>query len=468
MQKNKQVIINNGPYTGLKHGGTITLSAEDDPKAKQRLEKDPALIMARIVKQQRSLYAKEIADFIAARSLAENPDYPMRTLLYDIYSNVVDDPFVHGQIENQRILPVKNKDFKIVNAKGIADPVKTKYLQKGWFSDLVKYALDSKFWGFSAVYLQELAFDGKTSWINKLHLLERKNVHPERHVITRYQTDLTGLDYLSEPISNYVLPIGNPEDLGLLLKAVPMYIFKKHGWQNWDEFSEMFGMPIRTVKTASQDPRVLGEIEGWLRDMSTSSYGIFPDGTELDIKTSSQTDAFKVFAEAITMAKEELAILFNGQTMTSMNGSSKSQGEVHERTKDEITKDDEKFIKIFINEQLLPFLREIHIYPFDKDDQFEWDQPEDLNQRLKIFQGVNSMGFQIDPKQVEEVFGVKIIGIKQTAAAPQELDEEGNPKEPKPENGDRPEKGDKELSAKKILKLHADVQQLYYGGPANV
>ncbi|PLW89995.1 phage portal protein family protein [Mucilaginibacter sp.] len=454
---------------GLKHGGTINLSA-DDKNFQELIKTDPGLVIASIVKQQRSLNAKEMGDFIMARAQAENPLNPNRALLYDIYSNAMDDPFIHGQIYNQRILPVKNKDFKIKNAKGDVDPEKVKPLKKGWFKELIKFRMESIFWGFSLPAIKELNFKDGTSWIEKLKLLERKNVHPEQHVITKYQGDFTGIDYLSEPVCNYVLPLGDPEDLGILLKAIPMYIFKKHGWQNWDEFGEMFGMPIRTVKTASQDPRVISEIEGWLRDMSTASYGIFPAGTELDVKLSNQSDAFKVFAEAINMAKEELAILFNGQTMTSMNGSSKSQGEVHERTKDEITKDDESSIEIFVNEQLIPWLRDVHNYPFDEGDEFEWDQPKDLVARLKIFQGVNSMGFQIDPKQVEETFDVKIIGLKLPAGVPddQELDDEGNPKEDKPEEDDKPAKPKKDLNAQKILKMHADLQQLYYGGLASV
>ena len=467
MRKDNNAVSKTLGLSGLKHGGTIQLSADNDSKAKaQKISKDPVMLMASIIKQQRSNYAKEISDFLAARMLAENPDYPMRTLLYDIYKNVMDDPFIHGQVENQRILPVKNKDFKILNKDGKTDNDKTVWLSKSWFNNMVKWAMESKFWGFSAAYLDEIAYSKGTSWINKLVLLERKNVHPERHVITKYQTDLNGYDYLSEPISNYVLTVGDPYDLGLLLKAVPMYIFKKHGWQNWDEFSEMFGIPIRTVKTATQDPRVIGEIEGWLQDMSTSAYGIFPEGTELDIKVSNQSDAFKVFAEAINMAKEELAILFNGQTMTSMNGSSRSQGEVHERTKEEITKDDEKFVKTFVNEQLIPFLRDIHGYPFADGDHFEWDQPEDLESLLTIYKGVYDLGFELDQQEVSERFRVKITGKRAATPSAANNDQEEPDDEEELKPGTKKPKKDLSAKPKDVLKLHADLQNMMFGGNA--
>lgn len=438
--------------TGLRHGGTIKLAAEKKP-TKEELKKDPGLVMANIVKQQRTLYSKNMSDWIAARAQAENPIYPMRTLLYDIYEDAILDNFIHGLIYNHRVLPIKNKVFNIKNKADKADPIKTAFFKKGWFMDLRTWYMEAKAaYGFSLPYMEEMEFDGKTSWIKKLTLLERKNVHPQSHIIAKYQTDLEGLDYTTDPIYKYVLPCGDSDDLGLLNKAVPMYILKKHGWQNWDEFGELFGMPIRTVKTASQDPRVISEIEGWLKDMSTAAYGIFPDSTELDIKESKHTDAYKVFAEIIKMANEELAILFCGQTMTTMDGSSRSQAEVHQAVQDEITKDDEESFKTWVNEFLIPLLRDKHNYPFDDGDYFEWYQAEDLQALLKLYIGINNMGFQLDAADVTEKFGVKITGIKQVTPAAEPKDEESF------------DDDDSNLSAdKRILKLHAKLQDLYYG-----
>jgi hypothetical protein len=477
---------------GVQHKGTITLSADT---IKEEIKKDPAGVIATLIQQHRTLFNKQIEHWIWARANAENPLWPIRTMLYDIYEDVMIDGFLTGLVYNHRILPIKNKAFKIKNAAGEADDVKTKWFQVSWFRELCKFSLESIFYGHSLNYFDELEFDGKTSWVKKVTLIPRKHVIPEKHLYTKYQSDLTGIDYEQPPVSNYVIPVGDCLDLGLLNKATPLVILKKHGWNNWDQFAERFGMPIMTVKTSSQDARVQSEIEGWLKNLSTGAYGIFPADTELDIKESKKTDAFQVFSELIDKVDAELAILINGQTMTSMNGSSRSQGEVHERVKDEITKDDEIFFATLVNEKLIPLLRDKHGYPFEDGDHFEWDQPEDLQALLKIYQGVNNMGFQLDPDEVSEKFNVKIIGLKQVAPAPPgKTDEPGNDPEPgdepneddepandAPEENDKPGKGgkknrgkkintpkgadddDPELSAKNILKLHADIQELMGG-----
>jgi len=448
--KSKPAVKKTGPLSGLKHAGTITLK-DGTSFTKDQIKKDPGMVMAAIVKQQRSLYSKDMEDWIAARAMAENPDYPIRTLLYDIYDDIILDNFISGLIYNHRILPVKNKAFNIMNAKKEFDQDKTDLFDKGWVNDLFKWWLESIFYGYSVPYIEELAFDGTTSWIQKLVLIPRKNVNPELKIVTRFQSDFEGFDFTEDPLKKYVFPAGDRYDLGLLNKAAPMAIIKKHGWQNWDEFAEIFGMPIRTVKTASQDARVIGEIEGWLRDMSTSSYGIFPQGTELDIRESKHSDAFNVFAQLIKSANEELAILICGQTMTSMNGSSRSQGEVHERVMDQITKDDERFVKTLFNEMLIPILRDVHGWPLDEGDKLQWDQPEDLQAAAKIYTAVNNMGFQLDMDDVSKKFGVKITGIKVVTPASVPTDQESF------------DDDENDMSAKRLLKLHASIQDLYYG-----
>jgi hypothetical protein len=449
--------------TGMKHGGTIVLN-DGTSFTQKDLKKDPGKVMASIIKQQRSLYAKNIEDWQVARAAADQPEYPMRVYLYDIYLDAILDAFIHGQIYNHRVLPVKNKAFSIFGADKKPNPDKTALFKKGWVDDLFTWWMESKFWGKSVPYIDEVEFDGTTTWIKKLVLIPRKHVHPEAHIITHYQTDLEGIDYTTDPVCKYVLPAGNDYDLGLLNKAVPLWILKKHSWQNWDEFEEIFGMPIRIAKTASQDPRVQSEIENWLSQMGTAAYGIFPDGTDMEIIESKQSDSFKVFSEKIRNCNEELAILFCGQTMTSMNGSSRSQGEVHERVMQEITQDDEMFIETLFNETLIPLLRDVHMWPLDPGDYFQWEQPEDLTALLAIYQGVNAMGFQLDPKEVADRFKVKIIGIKAPTPSPPPAKDPNAPP-PAKEIGD-----DEQLKAdsKAILKLHADIMELYTGGPGNV
>ncbi len=213
-------------------------------------------------------------------------------------------------------------------------------------------------------------------------------------------------------------------------------------------------MFFQVLKTSSQDPRVIAEIEDWAKQMGTSAYGVFPSDTEIEIKENSKTDAFRVFYEMIKTANEGLAVLFSGQTMTSMDGSSRSQAEVHQDVAFEIRKDDENFLQYEISD-LLELLRTKHNYPFEEGDRFEWDVPEDVKGLLEVFKAVNEMGFQLDPEEISNRLGVKILGLKPNpAAAPPTDEDKGKKKEPTAA----------ELAVSNILKLHAGIADLHSGG----
>ena len=442
---------------------TQTIKVVEEANKNGTLKKDPAGVMVNIIKQQRSIYAKEIKDWLAARMAAENVDFPQRGRLYDIYDDMVLDDFVHGQMYNHRILPVKNRAFKIVDAEGKKDDDKTKLLQKRWFDNFITLALESKFYGFSLAYLNDFELKDGINQVKTCDKIPVRHVLQEKGFVLAWQSDFIGKSFVEEPVKNYVLPIGNTHDLGLLNKAVPLWILKKHSWQNWDEFAEIFGIPIRIVKTSSDDSRVRNEIEGWVRDMGSAAYGIFPEGTDIEIKENNKTDAFKVFAEMIKSANEGLAFLFSGQTMTSMNGSSRSQAEVHQEVATEIRKDDEKFIGYEVQE-LIDLLRNKHGYPFTDGDRFEWDVPEDVEGLMAVFKAVNEFGFQLDAEEVSTRLGIKIVGIKSVAAADPGKEPGADPAaDPAKKDATKKEdeKNKEELTVAEILKLHAQIAQTY-------
>ncbi|WP_443937082.1 phage portal protein family protein [Pedobacter sp. MW01-1-1] len=448
MAKTNALNALNAPKVKKQQTIRIETVSQSSPK-----KQDTASVMVQVIKQQRSLYSKDISHWIASKQSALNPDFPNRSRLHDIFDDMMDDDFIYGLIYNQRIMPVKNRSNKIVSADGKKDDQKTQLFQQRWFDEVLTYAMESRLFGHSLIYLKSLV--PQATLTNCVELIPRRNVIPELGMIKTWESDFTGISYLDEPISPWVISIGRKDDLGLLNKCVPLWIIKKHGWQNWDEFAERFGIPIIAVKTASQDKRVIAEIEEWARELSTGAYGVFPDGTDFDIKENAKTDAFKVFAEMIRMAQEALAILIVGQTMTSMDGASLSQAEVHASIKDEIRKDDEKFIKYEIA-ILLNKLSTYHGWPIELTDRFEFDVPEDVKGLLEVFKTVNEMGFQLNAEEVSTRLGVKIDGIKTAAAAKEDSNSDLN--DP---NAEAKNKKANNLSVSNILNMHADIAKIY-------
>ena len=177
-----------------------------------------------------------------------------------------------------------------------------------------------------------------------------------------------------------------------------------------------FPAVIRIAKSASTDPKVKAAITAWLKDMGGAAYALFPKDTDLDVKENKQSDAFNVFYQKLTAAKEEICLILNSQYETSSGSGSRAKAEtVVASTQDETTKSDLRDLYFEINDNLMPKLANIG-YPINPEmDVFQFNIPKDLKTELTIFQGVSNMGFELDPVQVEETFNVKVLGKKEPA-----------------------------------------------------
>ena len=406
MQNPIQSIFNYiNPFKSPNSGLEISNKAGEIPSLKE----DPAGFMVSIIKSQHSEYKIEINNWLAARAAALNTDRPRRKLWYEICDKVMTDAIVISEV-NKRLDRCLNKNFKINDFSSKKEnPEKTDLFTKSWFYDWMKYALESKIYGFSLPYIKSIV-DGA---IGEIGLVDRKHVIPE---LKGFLPDLSGdkvNDYTTPPFNQYCTPVGKAGNLGLMDAIIPLYILKKHSWANWDQFEEMFGIPIRIAKTASTDPKVKAAITAYLKDMGSANYALFPQDTTLEIIENKSTDAFKVFNEKRKAANEEICILINSQFETGNQTGSRAKTEsVISNTQDETTKSDLRFLYFEVNDKLMPIMAGVG-YPINPmQDVFHWNIPEDLEEKLKVFQGVNSMGFELDPVQVEEIFNVKILGKK--------------------------------------------------------
>ena len=104
----------------------------------------------------------------------------------------------------------------------------------------------------------------------------------------------------------------------------------------WAEFGELFGQPIRIGKTDIHDKERKSSMKNMLENMGRSAYALFHSNDQIELVQAGQTDAYQVFEAFLRYADEQISKLFIGQTMTSDDGSSRSQAEVHASIFDEI------------------------------------------------------------------------------------------------------------------------------------
>ena len=364
-----------------------------------------------------SLTKQDVGRWRTAWQMAINVDNPRRAALYDIYTDTLVDLHLTGCI-SQRKGKTLLKSFVIKNADGSEDEDALKIFESEWFYNFVSLALDSRFWGHSLIQLGDIITDenGVRKFAD-VELVPRKHVIPEYGVFVKEQTDgkENGIDYRSGSIADWCVEVGKPYDLGLLLKCAPHSLSKKNMTAYWDVFGEIFGMPLRIGKTNSQDPEDRQQIEDVLANMGAAAWGLFPDGTDIEIKESTRGDAYNVYDKRIDRANSEISKGILNQTMTIDNGSSLSQSETHLEVFENVCAADARLIKYIVNDRLIPKMIR---HGFDlKGKTFDWDdaatytpaEQRELERMLLQY-------FDIDPQYFIDKYKINITGVKETGS----------------------------------------------------
>ena len=371
-------------------------------------------IIVDLMPMTRSLTKKDLARWRSAWQYAINIDTPRRADLYSIYEDCMVDDHLVGAIRNRK-LAVLGRPFKIVDAQGAEIPEATKLLQTKWFKKFISLALDSIFYGHSLIEFGDLVM-GQEMKFTSVQLVPRRHVCPDFGTILINIMDdpKKGLKY-AESFADWAIEVGESDDLGLLNSVAHQCISKRNVLAFWDQFSELFGMPIRVGKTASRDSKDIDLIEKVLAEMGSAAYGVFPEGTEIQIIEATKGDSYKVYDLRIERVNTEMSKAILGQTMTMDNGSSQSQATVHESVAQEIMMADCDFIHDEINDKLIPFLIK-HGFPFEGlcfeyDDTYEYSPTE-----MKDVETMLLQYYEIDPEYFNAKYNIPITGTKAAAS----------------------------------------------------
>jgi hypothetical protein len=389
----------------------VSLSGNDSRNVKKVTD-----LMVDIVKRQRLLWRKEIHDWQTARYARYSVDYPKNYLMQELYQDIMLDGHLTGITEN-RTLRTTNKNF-IFAIDGLKEDKLTEFISgKQWFEDVLQHSHESTYYGGSALWVSEFEKGG----IKKVELIARGQVIPEKRVLLYDITSDKGIDFTDIKDVVWYAQFYNP--VGLLEKAAVYTILKRHSWGSWDEFEELFGIPIRIAKIASSSETVKNEVAGWLEEMGSAPYGVFPLGTDVEIVENTKSDSFQVFFKKIEALDKELSKLVLHQTMTTENGSSKAQGGVHENTLGEVVYADEKKMIAFLNDVVVPAMRMLG-YNIPENARIIVEKTKDPSQQIKIDEVLIRGNYILNKEYIEQTYGTEIESMP-TAATPKEPEPKG-------------------------------------------
>jgi phage gp29-like protein len=290
-------------------------------------------------------------DIVKWKQAIQSADMGRRVPLYNLYEGIMLDTRITSVVE-KRVLGITNSQWVFVDDAGKeVDDIK-KIIDSPAFETILEEIQNAIIYGHS---LLECGKDADGNLVAEL--IPRKHVKQELGIVIKNENDTTGIAYREPPTNYYVLEVGNTKDYGLLLKAAPYVIFKKGNFSDWAQYAELFGMPQRVGKYDINDVDSKIAMERSLEDAGSASWISVPKDTDITVNEGKGAgDGGKLYHGLKDACNEEITILFLGQTMTTDDGASKAQGQVHLAVEESLHKKDRRRARRILNQYLVPIL----------------------------------------------------------------------------------------------------------------
>lgn len=383
------------------------------PAQLKKGKKPDQLIVHQLNIQSTNRNTQDIDNWRTALQAFENPSFPNRTPMFDLLANIDLDGQVISTFE-KRIDAICNKEFLFVR-DGKEDEELVKLLNCPAMIELCKSLFNAIKYGHALIQVNNIWYD-EDEELYKIDFDEipRKHVHPERgwECISRDQMLSKDILYKERPLYDYMIEAGDPKSYGMLFPLAQYVIYKRGGFGDWSQFSEMFGMPFREGEYDAFDEQSRALLNDAMENWGGAGWLTHPKGTTIklhDVGGSSGSSGGPYDA-LISKCDAQISKIVLGNTLTTEQGNKGTQalGTVHADAESEKNKRDSRFILAILNGKFKSILKrfgfnvaggEIWFKSPDKD----WSE---LQTKWTVISGMKDKGLPIDDDFIYEEFDI--------------------------------------------------------------
>jgi phage gp29-like protein len=362
--------------------------------------------VTRIVPKAISQARQDIISWKTAIREAANVDNPKRIRLHRLYNDIMLDAHLVSQIENRKVQTLMTS-YSLHKQSGEVDEENTALLRSAaWMPVLIGNILDTIYFGATLI---ELLSEND---VLKVANLPRTNFVPDKGILYFDETDTKGILYREvKEYGTWLLEFGQPNEFGLLNKAIPHVLFKRFAQSCWSELCEIYGIPPRVLKTNTQDPAMLSRGESMMRDMGAASWFIIDETETFDFAKGADTNG-DVYSNLIKLCKDEISLLIQGAIIgQDTKHGNESKETVSLSMFQNLVNADRRMVEGYFNSLVLPALYRIGLLPDGLN--FAYDPEDDITLLWAMTKDVLPF-MDVDPEWIKEKFGIEVTGIRQS------------------------------------------------------
>lgn len=200
----------------------------------------------------------------------------------------------------------------------------------------------------------------------------------------------------------------NPYGLGLAHSLYWPVFFKRNDIKFWLIFLEKFGMPTSVGRIPGGKIDNPAEVQKALRALQaiqTDSAVVIPEDMTIELIEAARSGTAD-YAELYERMDKAIAKVVLSQTMTTDDGSSRSQAEVHKGVAEWVIKSDADLLSESFNRQVIAWLTEYN-FPGATPPRL-WrntEPPEDLYARAERDEKISRLGYEPTEDYITETYG---------------------------------------------------------------
>jgi hypothetical protein len=330
---------------------------------------------------------------------------PDRYEMMQLYQEIIQDDSVATHI-NTIIRRIEGTEIELgrPTTGGFNPDLEAVNMLRGdWFNQVIRYVIEAELMGFTLVEMLKPA-TGKYS-PDTVQLIPREYVIPEWGKVRTRPSVFTELLEIKKYASR-LLQIGDRKEKGLFNNMALLYIYKKNAMAFWANYQSKFGIPPVIVKTDLANKQAVDSLVSFMQNMRNNTFGLIGRDDEASIMQGVNADVFETFLKLIEHADKQIAKVLEGQTMTSNDGSSRSQAEVHEDTAEHFHMARLRRVERVVNEQLLPIMAQDG-YKVEGL-MFRFKEVKDLDQIIDRVVKLKQAGFTVDAEYLSDLTGLPL------------------------------------------------------------
>jgi len=206
------------------------------------------------------------------------------------------------------------------------------------------------------------------------------------------------------------LKSGLPIRGGVARLVAVSYMCKSYSLKDWMRYSELFGMPLRIGRYGpNAKPDDIAVLRRAVAQLAADAAAILPEGMKIDFEEiANAAGGAELFERLAEWLDKQVSKAVLGQTMTTDDGSSQSQANVHNEVRKDILKADAKQLATTINRDLVHAFVDLNFGPQTAYPEvvLQVTEPEDLKALADALGPFIDRGLQVEASAILGKFGL--------------------------------------------------------------